>query len=149
MVLQELRKQEKGIQSMRDTSARHEERASKEQSKNTADSDACLSESSMKDSDEKEIEPICPLFMEGLPQNFQTNPQLAALASLFDDGENNNSKGSPLKKVKGGKTRRNLQCQRKRRQDNPYARPSKDLNAQRSSPTISEAQLFLTMWKLN
>eukprot|EP00546_Thalassionema_frauenfeldii_P006027 CAMPEP_0178916400 /NCGR_PEP_ID=MMETSP0786-20121207/12615_1 /TAXON_ID=186022 /ORGANISM="Thalassionema frauenfeldii, Strain CCMP 1798" /LENGTH=133 /DNA_ID=CAMNT_0020589725 /DNA_START=274 /DNA_END=672 /DNA_ORIENTATION=- len=133
---------------MRDTPALHEVRASKEQSKNNADSDACLSESSMKDSDEKEIglEPICPLFMEGLPQNFQTNPQLAALASLFDDGENDNSKGSPLKKVKGGKTRRNSQYQRKRRQDNPYARPSKDRNAQRSSPTISEAQLFLTMW---
>lgn len=27
----------------------------------------------------------CPLFMEGLPRDFATNPQLAAIASLLDD----------------------------------------------------------------
>jgi len=35
------------------------------------------------DSDSDAI--TCPLFMEGLPSNFSTNPQLAAIASLLED----------------------------------------------------------------
>jgi len=29
----------------------------------------------------------CPLFMDGLPKNFSTNPQLAAIASLLNDDD--------------------------------------------------------------
>lgn len=35
------------------------------------------------DSDSSSI--MCPLFMDGLPSNFATNPQLAAIASLLND----------------------------------------------------------------
>jgi hypothetical protein len=31
----------------------------------------------------------CPLFMDGLPRDFSTNPALAALASLLDDDNTN------------------------------------------------------------
>lgn len=37
------------------------------------------------DSDSDSGSMTCPLFMEGLPRNFVTNPQLAAIASLLDD----------------------------------------------------------------
>lgn len=37
------------------------------------------------DSDSGSI--TCPLFMDGLPSNFATNPQLAAIASLMDGDE--------------------------------------------------------------
>ena len=37
------------------------------------------------DNSESQTTTICPLFMDGLPKNFATNPQLAAIASLLDD----------------------------------------------------------------
>ena len=33
----------------------------------------------------------CPLFMDGLPKNFSTNPQLAAIASLLNDDNVNDN----------------------------------------------------------
>ncbi|KAG7336831.1 hypothetical protein IV203_035418 [Nitzschia inconspicua] len=37
------------------------------------------------DSDSSTTITSCPLFMEGLPRDFSTNPQLAAIASLLED----------------------------------------------------------------
>jgi len=42
--------------------------------------------------DDDDDDDICPLFMDGLPKNFASNPQLAAIASLLndEDGDDDN-----------------------------------------------------------
>jgi hypothetical protein len=55
----------------------------------TEDADEIATESTAAstsfDSSDSSSANICPLFMDGLPSNFNRNPQLAALASLLDD----------------------------------------------------------------
>mmetsp|Transcript_30548 Transcript_30548/g.46589 ORF Transcript_30548/g.46589 Transcript_30548/m.46589 type:complete len:137 (-) Transcript_30548:34-444(-) len=121
--------------------------------------DAGLSESSNNNGEESQ--PTCPLFMEGLPTDFKTNPVLSALVSLFDDSENEENSSfkrtrtandaTARNNIKGGKTYRNSQLQRERRKDYPYEHPSNRRNGRSKNPSaaVSEAQLFLTMWKLN
>jgi hypothetical protein len=101
-------------------------------------------ENSLQDeeSDEK-----CPLFMDGLPKDFSSNPQLAALASLINDDDEGNdiSNGAVAVTGKkgGGKVDRKSQ-RRAQRQDAPYLKPTKNVPA----ASLGEAQLFLKMWSL-
>lgn len=95
-----------------------------------------------------ESEETCPLFMDGLPNDFASNPQLAALASLMndDDEENDVSKSVPTEigQKGGGKVDRKSQ-RRAQRHDAPYLKqPTKKV----SSASLGEAQLFLKMWSL-
>lgn len=107
----------------------------------------------------------CPLFMEGLPMDFSTNPALAALASLMteedeekqdDDTEISrlddrrelvdkmileNSGGGKVQKIKS----RNVRL----RQSAPYPKPPNGSGKRNSSKsTVAEASLFLKIWKL-
>jgi hypothetical protein len=112
---------------------------------------------------EEDEEVTCPLFMEGLPRNFDSNPHLAAIASLLEDteeegineGVNSISKEPPsthttnpillqVHPTGGGKVRR--QSCRSSRSHKPYAIPKQE--SKKKSATIGEAQLFLNMWKL-
>jgi hypothetical protein len=103
------------------------------------------------DVDDDEI--LCPLFMEGLPTDFGTNPQLAAIASLLedDDDEDEDSNRKTIKqqapqagKVGGGKIRSKSRYQR---QTSPYPKPPQSNNKPKKA-TMGEAQLFLKLWKL-
>jgi hypothetical protein len=102
--------------------------------------------------DEHEVE-TCPLFMDGLPSNFEKNSALAAIASFLDDDsvetEKNRAKEERVKVVPaagGGKIRRSS---RPHSQSNrsPYKKPIKKYKDQRAA-TLGEAQLFLNMWKI-
>jgi hypothetical protein len=98
----------------------------------------------------------CPLFMDGLPSDFRTNPQLAALASLLDDededdGDAENGK-TPLVSLRsstrrphagGGKAR--SEHRGARMMSSPYQLPDKP---KPKKATIGEAHLFMKMWKL-
>ena len=96
----------------------------------------------------------CALFMDGLPSDFSTNPQLAALASLLeseDDKEDNGQKQlvvlrRPLRQPQagGGKARSARHCLRKQTNFSPYRLPVK---RESKHPTIGETELFLKMWK--
>lgn len=114
---------------------------------------------------------VCPLFMEGLPRDFSTNPALAALASLLDDGntcaDNNTdtaTKSSSRRQKKEEKIamKRHHQSRKFRSkskiknmkhastsesmgQDN---RSNGNSSSNSSSASIGEASLFLQMWKL-
>jgi hypothetical protein len=90
----------------------------------------------------------CPLFMDGLPTDFSTNPGLAALASLLDDNTDEacpkvKESDTPAPWAGGGKVRR--KPSRSKRNDGPYRR---DNDRQKGDATIGEASLFLKMWKL-
>lgn len=93
----------------------------------------------------------CPLFMNGLPSDFSTNPSLAALTSLID-GDDDDSKKIPVAasesrtllaepKAGGGKVPKRAT----RRTAKPY--PARKRTEKSSS--LGEAQLFLKMWKLS
>lgn len=89
----------------------------------------------------------CPLFMDGLPADFSTNPSLAALASLLDEGSDEASPKSkerkaPVHQAGGGKVQR--KPSRSKRKDGPYKRE----RSAKDGATIGEASLFLKMWKL-
>lgn len=89
----------------------------------------------------------CPLFMDGLPADFSTNPSLAALASLLDDDSDETSPKSkehetPVPRAGGGKMRR--RPNRSKRKDCPYKRE----RSAKDGATVGEANLFLKMWKL-
>ena len=112
---------------------------------------------------------VCPLFMDGLPSNFKTNPSLAAIASLLNESDedydkmkkqiieekecNSDSISASKKKMKvelkpgGGKVQRK-QCRQK-----PGSSPYRDGNTKKrkedkNTASLGEAQLFLNMWKL-
>eukprot|EP00545_Synedropsis_sp_CCMP1620_P002375 CAMPEP_0119018278 /NCGR_PEP_ID=MMETSP1176-20130426/18966_1 /TAXON_ID=265551 /ORGANISM="Synedropsis recta cf, Strain CCMP1620" /LENGTH=111 /DNA_ID=CAMNT_0006972239 /DNA_START=26 /DNA_END=361 /DNA_ORIENTATION=- len=95
---------------------------------------------------------VCPLFMDGLPQDFSSNPHLAALASLMNDDDDEQDKKPvkkpvedvPMTKEGGGKFDRKAR-QRRKRQDSPYTKPPKKT----SSASVAEAHLFLKMWNIN
>jgi hypothetical protein len=101
--------------------------------------------------DDDEI--LCPLFMEGLPTDFGTNPQLAAIASLLEDDEDDSNR----KKIKqqapqaggkagGGKIRSKSRYQR---HTSPYPKPlQSNHKPKHEAATMGEAHLFLKLWKL-
>jgi hypothetical protein len=96
-----------------------------------------------------ECEETCPLFMDGLPSDFSSNPQLAALASLINDDDDDEKTGISNGVVAvtgpkgGGKVDRKSQ-RRAQRHDAPYLKPTK----KGPSASLGEAQLFLKMWSL-
>lgn len=96
-------------------------------------------------------EKLCPLFMDGLPSDFSTNPGLAAIASLFDEESDDTAPKkkeyeAPSTTVGGGKLRRTPARSERRNDGRPYQ------NRQRESETkaasVGETHLFLKMWKL-
>ena len=100
------------------------------------------------DEDEGEWE-NCPLFMEGLPTDFATNPALAAIASLLDEeevkGTINCKKRLSVQPVPGGGKLSNRSS--KSRKSSAYR--NKPYNVLKSKNTsVGEAQLFLNMWKI-
>lgn len=110
-------------------------------------------ELSSDDDDDKE-EPFCPLFMERLPRDFSSNPQLLAIASLLeeeeevDDEKKKNESSTPARpvaapKLGGGKLR--SVKNRTRRAAAPYPKQNKPSKTEAS---MGEAQLFLKLWKL-
>ena len=100
--------------------------------------------------DDDDDEVTCPLFMEGLPKDFASNPQLAAIASLLNDSDHEEE--PPKKSILlqpqqvvgkrgGGKIRvRKHQPQA----TTPYQLPKR----KPKTSAIGEAHLFLSMWKL-
>ena len=103
--------------------------------------------------DPKDEKEFCPLFMEGLPADFETNPALAALASLLDSDSDNEEdkkradaeKAKALPKPGGGKVRRS-RSNHYRSNRNPYNIPEEK---KKKKASVGEAQLFLNMWKLS
>jgi hypothetical protein len=97
----------------------------------------------------------CPLFMDGLPSDFATNPQLAAIASLLESDDDDPEKRqkppvnlgySARQPQAGGGKARSIKC-RVRRQAlmSHYPLPDKP---KPMKPTLGEAHLFLKMWKI-
>ena len=127
------------------------------------ETDDCASKSSSEDGPMS-----CPLFMQGLPRDFATNPQLAALASLMnnDDEESESDSESDDKKIigadsltvveqppqpslGGGKVPSAKKKSRVQRSHRPYSNPKKkNIKKKSTDATIGEAQLFMNMWKL-
>jgi len=102
---------------------------------------------------------VCPLFMDGLPSDFSTNPALAALASLLEKTDDDPSPVESSNKVKeiksvesnsgGGKAKRVKS--RKSRQSTaaaPYRKRHDSKRTTDTKATVAEASLFLKMWKL-
>eukprot|EP00301_Raphidiophrys_heterophryoidea_P011500 c1761_g1_i1.p1 GENE.c1761_g1_i1~~c1761_g1_i1.p1 ORF type:complete len:119 (-),score=34.99 c1761_g1_i1:159-515(-) len=90
---------------------------------------------------------LCPLFASSLPPSFSVDPALAALAT-FMPGEEDNNEDEPPPKY-GRQNNR----YRSRTSYHPYtrSRPEKQSNGAQTKPnttSVSEAQLFLTLWKL-
>jgi len=99
--------------------------------------------------EEDEEENHCPLFMEGLPKDFDSNPALAAIANLLDDElKDDEKKKSPARYTVsleggGGKvSNRNRVLPRSMNRTKPYDIPKK------TKASLGEAQLFLKMWKI-
>ena len=91
----------------------------------------------------------CPLFMTKLPRNFETNPHLAALASLIEENCDRDGMG---KKKQGGKVKK-TSSRKMRSSIAPYSKPQKDrptsnYDKTKHSTSLGEAQLFLSMWKI-
>jgi len=92
---------------------------------------------------------LCPLFMDGLPTDFSTNPGLAAIASLLDEESDEvatkREYDAPPTMAGGGKVRRKpARC--KRKDGRPYDMRHRESKAKAAS--IGETHLFLKMWKL-
>ena len=103
--------------------------------------------------DSKDDEDVCPLFMEGLPRDFSQNPQLAALASLLDEEDNEDTK--KLKSTKDvhvtpqkGSGKVKSKNSRNRRRTAPYPQQQSGKQSKESKASMGEAQLFMKMWKL-
>lgn len=112
--------------------------------------------------DDDKNEETCPLFMEGLPQNFSSNPHLAALSSLIDEEEDDakqeatdenlptkrNKNPAPSNSAKqvpgGGKVRHAKKSQK--RKSKPYMKGKE--TPRKNKASMGEAQLFMKMWKL-
>ncbi|KAL3777194.1 hypothetical protein ACHAWO_013075 [Cyclotella atomus] len=94
----------------------------------------------------------CPLFMDSLPRNFESNAGLSAIASLLNEDSGNDnteseksSRTSEIKVITGGgkATKRRTGMGR----HSPYKSPNGKSDAKKGT-TIGEAQLFLSMWKM-
>lgn len=113
------------------------------------------------ESDDDGEQTWCPLFMDGLPKDFATNPRLAAIASLLEDDNNtaptNNNLGeerssvippAPAPRAGGGKLSRTKRGQSKAAsRHQPYQCGSRSAKS-RGQATLGEAQLFLSMWNI-
>ena len=130
-------------------------------------------ENNSDDATEAAEDSVCPLFMDGLPSNFKTNPSLAAIASLLNESDedydnmkkqiieekecnsDSNSASKTEMKVElkpgGGKVQRK-QCRRKggSGSSSPYSKDgnTKKRKEDKKTASLGEAQLFLNMWKL-
>jgi len=115
---------------------------------------------SMKDRGDEEKEDCSggaehPLFVDGLPSDFCSNPHLAALASLLEDDDRATEKAekSPMvvdgsagyPQTGGGKSRPGKGRIRRRSIVSPYLPTSK---SKLSIPTVKQTELFLKLWKL-
>lgn len=97
----------------------------------------------------------CPLFMEGLPVDFSTNPALAALASLLEEEDVKEPSLASVASLKpshsyalgGGKVRKTKSTKARKTAPYPKQRPAM-ANRQKNNATVAEASLFLKMWKL-
>jgi hypothetical protein len=110
-----------------------------------------------------------PLFMDGLPHDFSSNPALAAIASLMNDvteptdrpGERVKSKPKQLVSKRKDKTKYKPYSRNNRTMGHPssaknhldvendtIATNSDSQNNNNAETTIGEASLFLKMWKL-
>jgi hypothetical protein len=109
-----------------------------------------MNDDASKKAEDKEL---CPLFMEGLPRDFASNPQLAAIASLLEETDDQSDKEVDRRANKnfqvpktvpvitragGGKVQR----MKRRTQTSPYPKQTK------RKASLGEAQLFLNMWKI-
>lgn len=93
------------------------------------------------DEDEQEI--TCPLFMDGLPKDFSTNPKLAAIASLLgksDESEHDNFPKEALTVKKAemnpkpkGKLRRGKSSTRQARRSKPYENVRNSCDAKKTN----------------
>ena len=116
-------------------------------------------ESSTNDDGDEETKITCPLFMDGLPSDFQNNSALAAIASLMNDDdddddddrlksrkesmeEEEDSKRIEKTRAGGGKLSRNREKNSKRSQ--PYTLPGK----KKKSSSMGEATVFMKLWKI-
>uniref|UniRef100_A0A7S4ALU3 Uncharacterized protein n=1 Tax=Pseudo-nitzschia australis TaxID=44445 RepID=A0A7S4ALU3_9STRA len=109
----------------------------------------------------------CPLFMDGLPKKFATNPQLAAIASLLNDEDdyvvNDNANVDATKSCEkrpdhqhgitarardGISHCRSTRIQNRRRQQRatPYPRQKNQTNKEKNA-SVGEITLFMNMWK--
>jgi len=109
----------------------------------------CIDDSMNCDAKEENEESRCPLFMDGLPKDFASNPALAAIANLLEEEpkDEEKSKKSKCQTVSlesgGGKAcNRNRSLSRSIHRKKPYDIPKKP------KATLGEAQLFLKMWKM-
>eukprot|EP00558_Chaetoceros_sp_UNC1202_P010229 CAMPEP_0197247900 /NCGR_PEP_ID=MMETSP1429-20130617/32555_1 /TAXON_ID=49237 /ORGANISM="Chaetoceros sp., Strain UNC1202" /LENGTH=129 /DNA_ID=CAMNT_0042708947 /DNA_START=86 /DNA_END=472 /DNA_ORIENTATION=- len=106
---------------------------------------------SMATDDDNETESdsnLCPLFMDGLPSDFSTNPDLAAIASLIGDDDEDDKHREPRKSIYGKSTLQKgggkvvSRKERSKHRNKPYATPKK----KEKQASLGEAQLFLKMW---
>jgi hypothetical protein len=141
----------------RDTTSMNQSELSKTSTIEKEDARMC---EDAKKTEEEEGTSWCPLFMEGLPTDFASNPQLAAIASLLEEDDDNdddkegkqhesrdtNNRKQPsvvLGTVGGGKARRT----RRRNQSTPYPATATETKS-KNKTSLGEAQLFLNMWKI-
>ena len=106
-------------------------------------------------SDEAAGSECCPLFMDGLPSDFAANTGLAAIASLLEEEDGDDSKGGDIPQKKesyqskvackqgGGKATKKTGA---RKHHSPYSKQSP--KGEKKKATMGEAQLFLNMWKI-
>jgi len=102
--------------------------------------------------------PMPILFQEGLPSNFATNNDLAAIAALIAEGENDDKKKTTTKKRGKGKVTR-AKKYKETGKKTPYERKvvkkNEDEDEEKEGETehkttttdVAEATLFLDMWK--
>ena len=107
----------------------------------------------------------CPLFMEGLPRDFSTNPTLAALASLLDEESAQMHVSNKTNIRSSGKQKKEEKVVTKRRRDYKKLKATSKCNDSQeasnvtdsirsdnpslgSNASVGEASLFIKMWKL-
>jgi hypothetical protein len=100
------------------------------------------------DTMEDQTETTCPLFMEGLPSDFATNPSLAALASLLEEDDDttkpvSSSKVAMIQQPSAGGGKVRARKSRMGRKSDPYPK-----SVQQKKTSMGEAELFLKMWKI-
>eukprot|EP00934_Nitzschia_sp_Nitz4_P001484 Nitzschia sp. Nitz4//scaffold77_size91520//80842//81195//NITZ4_004905-RA/size91520-processed-gene-0.101-mRNA-1//1//CDS//3329558036//1484//frame0 len=117
-----------------------------------------MNESNSALADSSDTEDLHPLFMSGLPSDFEANPQLTALASFLEDEVPEEKAAKQMRpwesslpkmsvKSGGGKIKRNTNAKRSSTRHAPYSAPKRN-RPQSSKTTLSEAQLFLKLWKI-
>jgi hypothetical protein len=79
-----------------------------DESSNAMEQVSVLASKNNDNSDEEPSTQCCPLFMTGLPKDFSTNPQLAALASLLDDDDDDDDEDDGVDNKKSDQDKRQL-----------------------------------------